>query len=301
MDRLQNMALFVAAADLGGFAKAGARLKVSPPAVTRAIAGLEGRLGARLFNRTTRRLKLTEAGARFLDSSRRLLADLETAEKDAVGEAAAPHGLLTITASVTFGRDVLAPILLRFLARHPNIDGSLVLLDRVAHLIEEGIDVGVRIGQLPDSGLIGKRVGTVQRLLVASPAYLKARGVPKDPAELKAHDIIAFTGLMPGHEIRVDRDGKSRAVAVRPRLAVNDAAAAIAAAEAGHGVTVALSYMVAAGIRARRLVVVLPKFNPPPAPVHLIYAQSRLVPAKVRAFIDFAAPLLERALAPLRV
>jgi DNA-binding transcriptional LysR family regulator len=295
------MAVFVAAVDTGNFAKAAGRLRISPPAVTRAVAALEGRLGARLFNRTTRRLMLTEVGARFLESSRRLLAEFDEAEKAAVGEAAAPQGHLGIAASVTFGREVLAPVVAAFLAGYPRLSASVFLHDRVVNLIEEGLDVAVRIGDLPDSTLMSRRLGTVRRLLVASPAYLARRGLLKTPLDLVAHDVIAFTALMPGREWRYDEGGVDRRVAVRPRLEINDAASAIAAAEAGEGITVALSYMVAQKIRDGRLAIVLPRHLPAPVPVQLIYPQSRLVAPKVRAFLDFADPKLRSALLDLEV
>jgi DNA-binding transcriptional LysR family regulator len=296
MDRLHELEVFVAVADAGGFAKAGARLRLSPPAVTRAIAALEGRLGARVFTRTTRSLTITDVGQRFLDSARRVLADLDAAEREAVGATAAPQGHLTVTASVTFGRSALAPVVSAFLDQHPRVSVSVVLLDRVANLVEEGIDVAVRIGALPDSSLVARRVGAVRRILVASPDYLARRGSPTAPAQLKRHDVIAFTGLMPSREWRF-LDGRSGAsVSFSPRLEINDAVCALAAAERGEGVTIALSYMVAGQVRSGRLVPVLDAFTPPPVPVHLVHAQNRLTAPKLRAFVDFAAPRLKAAL-----
>jgi len=296
MDRLHELEVFVAVADAGSFAKAGARLRLSPPAVTRAVSALEGRLGARVFNRTTRSLTITDVGQRFLESARRVLADLETAEKAAVGEAGVPRGHLTVTASVTFGRLALAPLVCSFLVQHPHVSISVLLLDRVANLIEEGIDLAVRIGLLPDSSLVAKRVGSVRRVLVASPAYLARRGTPGSPDDLRHHSIIAFTGLMPHREWRL-HDGKTgRSVALLPRLEINDAVAAVAAAELGDGITVALSYMVADAIREGRLVTVLDDIMPPPVPVHLVHPQSRLIAPKLRALVDFVAPRLQETL-----
>lgn len=296
MDRLHELEVFVAVADAGGFAKAGARLRLSPPAVTRAIAALEERLGARVFTRSTRSLTITDVGQRFLDSARRVLADLDAAEREAVGATAAPQGHLTITASVTFGRSTLAPVVSAFLDQHPRVSVSVVLLDRVANLVEEGIDLAVRIGALPDSSLMARRIGAVRRILVASPDYLARRGAPSAPADLKLHAVIAFTGLMPSREWRF-LDGRGGAsVSFMPRLEINDAVAAIAAAERGEGVTIALSYMVAEQIRSGRLVPVLDAFTPPPAPVHLVHAQNRLTAPKLRAFVEFAAPRLGAAL-----
>ena len=261
MDRLHELEVFVAVADAGSFAKAGNRLRLSPPAVTRAISALEDRLGARVFNRTTRSLTITEVGQRFLESAKRVLNDLDTAEKEAIGETAVPHGHLTVTASVTFGRSALAPVVGDFLNQHPRISVSVLLLDRITNLVEEGIDLAVRIGPLPDSSLIAKRIGTVRRVLVASPAYLAQRGKPQTPADLRLHSMIAFTGLMPNREWRF-LDGRSgNSVSFMPRLEINDAVSSIAAAETGEGITIALSYMVAERIKDGRLVTVLDEFN----------------------------------------
>lgn len=296
MDRFREMQTFIAVADAGSFAKAGARLRLSPPAVTRAISALESRLGARVFNRSTRSLTITDVGQHFLESARRIVADLEAAEREAAGEIAAPQGHLTITASVTFGRMALAPVVCSFLDEHPRVAASVLLVDRVVSLVEEGIDVGVRIGSLPDSNLIAKRIGSVRRVLVASPDYLARRGTPAAPADLKSHAIIAFTGLMSGREWRFEKDSGSKGVALIPAFEINDAFAAIEAAERGHGVTMALSYMVQDRVRKKKLVAVLDDSAPPPWPVHLVYPQARIVAPKVRAFIDFAAPRLSAAL-----
>ncbi len=292
MDRLHELEVFAAVADAGSFAKAGQRLRLSPPAVTRAISALEDRLGARVFNRTTRSLTITDVGQRFLESAKRVLHDLDTAEKEAVGETAVPNGHLTVTASVTFGRSALTPIVGAFLNQYPRTSISVLLLDRITNLVEEGIDLAVRIGPLPDSSLIAKHIGTVRRILVASPEYLAQRGNPRTPADLKLHSMIAFTGLMPNREWRY-LDGRSgNSVSFMPRLEINDAVSAIAAAETGDGITVALSYMVAEKIGNGRLVAVLEEFTPPAIPVSLVYPQNRLISPKVRAFVDFATPRL---------
>lgn len=296
MDRLRAMETLVAIVDAGGFARAGARLGMSPPAVTRAVAALEDRIGARLMTRTTRRVHLTEAGMLFLESSRRLLAELDAAERAAAGSAAEPQGHLALTASVTLGRTILLPIVTGFLASHAQVTASMILVDRVVDLIEEGLDVGVRIGDLPESSLVASRVGMVRRILVASPTYLERHGVPRHSSDLKRHSIIAFTGLMSGPELRLARGGRVERVAVAPRLAVTDAGAALTAAEAGEGIMPVLSYMVAEQVRSGRLKVVLKHAQPPPTPVHLVYPQGRMLASKVRAFIDYARPKLMRAL-----
>lgn len=296
MDRLHEIEVFIAVSEVGGFAKAGQRLRLSPPAVTRAISALESRLGAKVFNRTTRSLAITEVGQRFLENARRVLGDLDAAERDAVGETSVAKGSLTITASVTFGSFALAPVVRAFLAQYPLINISMLLLDRVANLVEEGIDAAVRIGPLPDSSMVAKRLGSVHRVLVASPEYLARRGTPAIPADLRLHSMIAFTGLMPNREWRF-LDGRSgKAVSFVPRFEINDAAAAIAAAEAGDGITIALSYMVAEQIRLGKLVTVLDAWTPSAIPVNLLFPQNRLMAPKLRAFVDFAAPRLKQAL-----
>lgn len=301
MDRLHEIEVFIAVADAGSFAKAGARLRLSPPAVTRAISALEDRLGARVFNRTTRSLTITDVGQRFLESARRVLTDLDSAEKEAVGETGVPQGHLTVTASVTFGRSALAPIVCSFLAQHPRVSISVLLLDRMANLVEEGIDLAVRIGPLPDSSLVAKRVGTVRRVLVASPGYLARRGTPLSPADLRLHSMIAFTGLMPNREWRFLDGRTGNSVSFMPRLEINDAVAAIAAAEMGDGITIALSYMIANHVREGRLVTLLDNLTPPPVPVHLVYPQNRLIAPKLRAFVDFVTPRLRDTLESLKL
>lgn len=296
MNRLREMEVLVAVVDAGSFVGAASRLGASPPAITRTIAYLEDRLGVRLLVRTTRALRLTDAGARFVEHARRLIDEIEDAEHDAMGEAGEAAGHLTVTASLTFGRMVLAPVVTAFLAAHPKVTASVRLHDRVVDLLDEGIDVAVRIAELPDSSLIARPVGDVRRQLVASPGYLAKHGTPETPAQLRDHAMIAFTGLMPGHEWRYAVDGRTRTVAVTPRFEINDALAALAAAQAGEGITPALSYMTADALAAGRLVPVLDGWAPAPVPVHLVHQQGRLLPPKIRAFMNFAAPRLAAAL-----
>jgi DNA-binding transcriptional LysR family regulator len=301
MDRLQAIETFCAVVDSGSFAKAANKLRLSPPAVTRAVSGLEERVGARLLNRTTRSLSLTAAGHQFLESARRILAELELAEQTAASEAAQPSGHLTLTAPVTFGRLHVTPVLLDFLREHPRVTASLILLDRVVSLAEEGIDAAIRISQLADSPLMARRLGEVQLVLAASPAYLTARGTPQTAADLKRHDTIASTGGGFSREWRF-RDGKrTAAISVVPRFQVNDTAAAIEGALRGDGITRALSYMLAPLLAEGKLRLVLDGAMPPPVPVQIVYQESRLMPAKLRAFIDFAAPRLTRALGEVGV
>ena len=296
MDRFNELKVFVSVAENGGFAKAAARLRSSPPAVTRTVAALEQRVGVQLFNRTTRMVSMTEAGRRFLEHARRILTDLDVAESELAGESTMPSGHLTITSPVTMGRMMLPSIVTDFLHAHPHVTAKVLLFDRITNLIEEGIDVGLRVGQLPDSSLIARQVGEVGRILVASPAYLSKHGRPKDPTDLKRHSMIAFTGLLPSREWVFGEAKTARRITLKPRFEINDAAAAIAAAEGGGGITIALSYMVARQIGERRLQQVLGSFAPSAVPVQLVYPESRLVAPKVRAFVDYAAPKLRSAL-----
>ncbi len=300
MDRFHELRVFIAVADHGGLAKAAAVIHSSPPAVTRTIASLEERLGVRLFDRTTRSLRLTEPGIKFLDDARRLLGDLETAEQEIAGQSNVVSGNLTITTSLTFGRAMLQPIVMDFIDANPRINVSLLLFDRVVDLIDEGFDLAIRIANLPDSSLVSRHVGDIRRMLVASPAYLSRHGSPKTPEDLKIHTIIGQTALMPNREWRYFKAGKPARITLPIRLEINDAHACISAAEHGKGITIALSYMMTDAIREGRLVPVLNEFRPPPVPVNLIYAQRRIVAPKIRAFIDFAAPRLSTALSEAR-
>lgn len=299
MDRFHELRAFIAVAEAGGFGKAAIRLNSSPPAITRAVAGLEDRLGVRLFNRTTRTVHLTEPGVRFLDDARRVLSDLDTAEQDVKGEARLATGQLSITASLAFGRSVLQPIIADFTDAHPLVGVSMLLFDRVVDLVDEGFDLAVRVGELPDSTLVSSHIGEVRRILVASPDYLSKRGMPKRPADLKTHAMISHTALMPNRELKFNGAGKSARLTVVPRIEINDIHAGIQLAEHGKGITIVLSYMVADALRSGRLVPILGDYAPPPVPVHLIYAQRRIIAPKVRAFLDFAAPRLRAALVDL--
>jgi DNA-binding transcriptional LysR family regulator len=296
MDRFNELRVFIAVADCGGLAKAATFIHSSPPAVTRTISALEERLGVRLFERTTRSLRLTEPGAIFLDDARRLLGELDLAEQGVAGQSKVVSGNLTITASLTFGRAMLQPIVMDFIDANPRINVSMLLFDRVVDLIDEGFDLAIRIANLPDSTLVSRHVGDVHLMLVASPAYLSKCGPPRTPDDLKRHAIIAQTALMPNREWRFSKDGKPSRITLPVRIEINDAHACISAAEQGKGITIALSYMVTEAIREGRLVSVLKEFTPPAVPVNLIFAQRRIIAPKVRAFIDFAAPRLSASL-----
>jgi DNA-binding transcriptional LysR family regulator len=300
MDRLDKLRRFLAIAEAGSLAAAGRRLGHSPPAVTRVLAALEQRLGVRLLERTTRRAVPTEAGRRLAEHARRLLADYDGAMREAAGEAAEPRGRLRVTAPLSFGRLHVAPVVIAFLAAQPGVAADLVLADRFLDLIEEEIDVALRIGWLGDSGLVARRVGAVRRMLVASPDYLRRRGTPADPRELAEHDLIVFDSRLGGTEWRFRLpDGGIQAMRPAARFAVNRAEAAVAAACEGGGVVSVLSYQVADDLAAGRLVGVLREFEEPAMPVQLVLPSARLMPSRVRAFLDFAAPRLS-ALAVLR-
>ena len=292
MDRLDAMTAFVTAVERGSLAAAARELRKSPAAITRAIAALEDHLGSQLLRRTTRSLKLTELGEQYIAACRRILGELAEAERAAAGERVAPRGLLAITAPIVLGRMHVRPIADAFLAAHPEVQVRLVLVDRVVHLVDEGFDVAVRIAHLPDSTLIALRAGEVRRVACASPAYLERRAAPREPAELAAHECIAFSELAGETWSFASGD-----VAITPRLAVNTADAAIGSALAGRGITCVLSYQVEAELRAGRLVSVLDDHAPAALPVHLVYAGGSVLAAKVRAFVDFALPRLRKALA----
>jgi DNA-binding transcriptional LysR family regulator len=286
MDRLQAMTAFVAVADLQGFAPAAKRLELSPSAVTRLVASLEEHLGARLLQRTTRAVTLTDAGQRYLERVRRILADLEEADGDAQAERAAPIGRIVVAAPALFGRLHVAPVLSEFLQRHPAVSGELRLSDRIENLVEEGVDVTVRIGALEDSGLVARLVGSTRRVVVASPAYLDRRAPPLTPEDVASHDVIQFTGVAHTPAWRFLRAGEERRVPFAPRLVTNCADAAIGHAERGGGLTMALAYQVTDAVRAGRLRVVLADCEPPPLPIQVVFPSARLLPAKVRAFLD---------------
>jgi DNA-binding transcriptional LysR family regulator len=291
MDRIDAMQAFVAVADLQGFAAAARKLGLSPPAVTRLIATLEERLGARLLQRTTRSLTLTDAGSRYLERARRILTDLAEAEESVEGERTRPRGRLVISAPVGFGRLHVSPLVTAYLQRYPEVGADLRLSDRMINLVEEGVDVAVRIGHLPDSTLVARQVGEMRRIVVASKDYLKARGEPKRPPEITAHDTIQFGAMTAAPDWRFVEEFSEVRISPSPRFSSNSADAAIQYAEAGGGLTRVLAYQAAASVKAGRLKIVLAEFEQPPLPIHIVYPTSRLLSAKVRAFIDLATEI----------
>jgi DNA-binding transcriptional LysR family regulator len=285
MDRIDAMQAFVAVADLRGFAPAARKLGLSPSGVTRLVAALEDRLGARLLQRTTRSVTLTDVGARYLERIRRILADVEEAEASAEGERTRPSGRLVVSAPVGFGRLHVSPLMSAYLMRYPEVSGELRLADRMINLVEDGVDLAVRIGHLADSSLVARHVGEMRRIVVASPFYLKQRGEPKTPEAIAAHVTIQFDASASPDWRFVD-DGREIRVACTPRFTTNSADAAIQYAEQGGGLTRVLAYQAADAIKAGRLRIVLEKFEGPPLPIHLVYPTSRLLSAKVRTFVD---------------
>ncbi|MGM4896203.1 LysR family transcriptional regulator [Tardiphaga sp. 839_C3_N1_4] len=289
MDRIEAMTIFVAVADLRGFAPAARKLGLSASAVTRMVAALEERLGARLLQRTTRSVMLTDVGARYLQRARQILADIEEAEGSAQAERAQPSGRLVVSAPVGFGRLHVTPLISAYLQRYADVSGELRLTDRMVSLVEDGIDVAVRIGHLPDSSLVARQVGSMPRVVVASPDYLARRGQPKTPDDIAKHDTIQFGAIASAPEWRFVRDGDDIRVTHMPRFTTDVADAAIWHAEHGGGLTRVLAYQAADALAAGRLKRVLTEFEPPAVPIHIVYPTSRLLSAKVRVFIDLAA------------
>ncbi len=292
MDRLQELAVLVAIADHGSLAAAARRLRRSAPVITRALATLENRVGARLVERTTRKLSLTEAGRVLADRSRALLNEYDAAVGGAVDQPA--RGLVRVTAPVQFGRRHVAPLVTRFLDAYPETQVELVLNDRNLDLIEDELDVAVRIGRLSDSSLLARRVGEVQRVVVASPDYLARRGTPAKPADLSAHDTIFGTSRPGAFEWRFGPPKRPVVVRLSPRLLVNEVEAQLIAVRAGHGVARVLSYQVVDDLSAGRLTRLLQQYEPPPLPVQLVARSGTHMAPKVRAFLDHSAAALSK-------
>ena len=292
IDRLEAMRVFVTALDEGSLACAGRRLSRSPAAMTRAIAALERHVGARLLHRTTRVLQLTEAGEQYAAVCRRVLTDLDEADLALAGNRAAPRGVLTVTAPVMFGTRVLRPVVGEFLRAYPAMQVRYLLLNRVTNLVDEGIDVALRIAPLQESSLIAVRIGEVRRVLCASPRYLADRPPINTLADLARHDCIGIEPTSPTDiwNFPPARGSRiARTVRVKPRLMVNTDDAAVGAAIDGEGIVRIFSYKIQDEVRDGRLAVLLPADEPPPVPIHLVVSPDRLALAKVRAFMDFAA------------
>jgi DNA-binding transcriptional LysR family regulator len=292
MDRFHHMQVYVAVAEEAGFAAAARRLRLSPPAVTRAIASLEEQLGVKLLNRTTRTVRTTEAGLRYLEDARRILLEVASADEAAAGINAEPRGHLAVTAPVLFGRMFVMPGILEYLAHYPDVEVSAVFLDRVVNLLEEGQDVAIRIGELADSSMRALRVGTVRHILCAAPDYLERQGLPQQPDDLLQHTLIASSAGSGDPHWRFHQGQTDRALRISPRLTTSTNDAAVEAAVGGLGITRLLSYQVAHHLSAGRLKILLENFETPPLPVHIVHREGRHAAVKVRAFIDLLAQRL---------
>lgn len=292
MDRFHLIQVFVAVVDSQGFAGAARKLAISPPAVTRAVNELESHLGLRLLTRTTRTVRVTDAGARYAQDCRRILAELAEADESVTGQHSAPRGRLTLTAPVLLGGIYITPIVTAYLQRYPEVSASCLFLDRVVNLVDEGVDVAIRIGELPDSTLQAIRVGQVRQAICAAPAYLAAHGTPRVPEDLQRHAIVSASSVTPHPEWRLLHNGEPHTVRLQARMTTTTNDSALAAAVGGFGITRLLSYQVAEHLRAGRLKTVLTEYEPQALPVHVVHREGRQAPQRVRAFIDLAVERL---------
>lgn len=297
MDRIEAMAVFVAAADEGSLSAAGRRLQMPLPSVSRKLADLEAHLGVRLMTRSTRQLTLTDAGRDYLAASREILDRVAEAERTAIGGSMNPRGELVVAAPLMFGRDHVLPIVMELLSQSDEVNVRLVLSDTNANLLEENIDVAVRIGSLPDSGLTARQVGKITRVVCASPAYLEMHGTPKTPSDLRNHDCVTFAGLSSSQAWSFHDSKGTVRVPIRTRLTVNTADTAIAAAVNGLGITRVLCYQAASQFAQHSLVRLLREYEPAPSPVNLLYAHQGRLPAKTRCFLALATERLAQVLA----
>lgn len=291
MAKLQAMRVFVKVAETSGFAEAARQLNMSPPAVTRAIASLEDLIGTRLFTRTTRAVKLTEAGVHYFDDCQRILADIEEAEAAAAGSFAKPSGTLTISASVLFGQKFIMPILTEYLDQYPEVTARGLFVDRLVNIVDEGVDVAIRIGHLPDSSYSAIRVGTVRRVVCGAPDYLDKNGIPQKPEDLANHNIIMGMSAFSSLEWRFGQKQK-KIVHVKPRLSCSTYDAVIRATIGGWGLSRPLSYQIGDALVDESLQIVLTEFEEEPLPIHIVHPEGRRASAKVRAFVDMAADKL---------
>jgi DNA-binding transcriptional LysR family regulator len=295
VDRFVEMQVFVAVAELEGFAAGSRKLGISPPAATRAVADLEARLGVKLLTRTTRYVRVTDAGKRYLDDCKRILGEIAEADDAAAGINGEPSGHLAITAPVIFGRLFVQPGVIDYLNRYPKMDVSALYLDRIVNLIEEGLDVGVRIGELADSSMRAARVGTVRRVLCASPDYIARVGIPQTPDDLREHTVVSASGVNPTVEWKFNQD---KALRFKPRLSLTTNDSAIDAAVAGFGIARQMSYQIATQLERGELKILLSEFEPSPLPIHVLHREGRYASVKIRSFVDLMVERLraDRAL-----
>ena len=296
MDRLESMSTFVTVVESGGFSAAARKLSRPLATVSRKVSELEDEIGVRLLNRTTRQVTLTDGGRDYFESCRRILMQIDDAERTVAGEQQTPRGELVVTAPIVFGRLHLIPLITELIATYPELKVRLALADRVLNLIEEHADVAIRIGALPDSSLVATKVGGIKRVITASPEYVRLRGEPKSLDDLADHDCILITVLSDGQSWTVRANNKISKREIDPRLIVTTASGGIDAAIAGAGLVQTLCYQVAEQVRGGRLKLLLQDFEPPYVPVNIVYPSGRLMPAKLRVFMDFITPRLRKRL-----
>jgi DNA-binding transcriptional LysR family regulator len=296
MDRIDAMNVFVTVVETRSLSAASRKLRMPLPTVSRKVSDLEAHLKARLLNRSTRQLTLTDAGSSYLAACKRILDDVSDAERAASGEYSTPKGDLMISAPLAFGRIHLLPIVNEFLREYPEVDVRLMLGDRIDNLMQEHLDLAVRIGDLAESTLVATRVGATRRVVCASPAYFSRHAAPKAPVDLQSHACIAFDAMGSTQEWVFKSGSASVTAAIQPRLVVNTAEAAIDASIAGVGITRVLSYQIQSALQQGTLVKQLGKFEPNPMPINLVYTAQRRLPLKLRSFLDFAAPRLRARL-----
>ncbi len=299
MDRLESMSLLLAVAEAGSLSAAGRKLHIPLATVSRKISDLESHLKARLLIRSSRQLALTDAGRDYVAACKRIIEFVGEAERAAAGEYENPKGDLVIAAPIVFGRLHVLPVVIEFLKTYPDIDVRMIQSDRLANLLEDHIDIAVRVGELPDSSFVATKLGVIRRVVCASPAYFAARGTPESPAALASHDCITFENLGTPAAWKFGRGKSQVSVAIHSRLAVNTAEAAVDSAISGAGVTRLLSYQVADALVAGTLVMALEEFEPEPWPVSLIHGGQGILPLKLRAFLDFATPRLRGRISPI--
>ncbi len=292
MDRFEAMSIVLAVAEAGSLSAAARRQKTPLATVSRKVSDLEAHLETKLFHRSTRALVPTDAGRAYIAAAKRILADIEETERAAAGEYATPRGDLIISAPVALGRFYLQPVVTEFLAAYPEVDIHLSLVDRAVNLVEEHVDVALRLGTLADSGLIAVRIGETSRVICARPDYLRSRGTPATPDDLASHDMISYPPLQSPSLWRFKQGETHYSVPVRSRLIVSNLESACDAARAGIGITEAFLYLVASSIRSGELTPLLQEFQPPSFPVSFVYSPNRYLPAKLRAFLDFTLPRL---------
>jgi DNA-binding transcriptional LysR family regulator len=292
MDKFNLISIFIAVVDTNGFAAAARKLNISPPAVTRAINELELQLHVRLLTRTTRKVRVTDAGARYVEDCRRIIAELSEADESVGGSHGAPRGRLVVTAPVLFGSKFVTPIVAEYLQTYPEVSASCLFLDRIVNMMDEGIDVAIRIGELPDSSMQSIRVGQVRRVICAAPGYLKQGGIPRKPDDLQNHFIISANSTNSSPEWTLMEDGVARVIRLQSRFATSTNDSAITAAVGGFGLTRLLSYQIAEFMRAGQLKTVLSQYEPPALPIHVVHREGRHASKKARAFIDLAVDRL---------